>query len=175
VIIDAFPPPPRLVAEALGILRTLRSGNRAAIAALTVTGEVARPWEPARCDPDLREQIWWWCDDVACWLNEQYAWRPAQMIPACWPAHPHIAHELPVLACLRADAEEAIAADALESWHRDALPQFLDRLTERLGESSCRTGAHTDWPAAARHHAYTSEQAVADRQQRIDSDTHGPP
>lgn len=86
--------------------------------------------------------------------------------------HPHIAHELAVLACLRVEAEAATAPDELESWHREALPQFLDRMTARLGESSCRTGTHTDWPAAARHDAYHSEQPVADRQQRIHHDTH---
>ena len=170
MIIDVFPTPPAAVAAQLDQLRTLRTGHPAAIAALDVT-DLARPWEPATCTEELREQIWWWCDDVAAWLNHDYAWRPGQLIPPCWPAHPHIAHELAVLACLRVEAEAAIDLDLLEAWHRDALPGFLERMISRLGES-CRTGSHTDWPAAARHDAYFNEQAVEDRQRRIHTDAH---
>lgn len=174
MIVVPFPEPPPDVIRAMSRLRTLRIGDPAAIAALSPVEDLARPWEPATCPPRQREAIWLWCDDVAAWLNHDYAWRPEHTIPACWPAHPHIAHELPVLACLRMEAEAALDAEALESWHRDALPHFLDRLATRLGPAGCRTGSHTDWPGAARHDAYQSEAAVADRQERFHRDTHHP-
>lgn len=168
-LIEAFPPPPPLVAHTLTRLRVVRNGDPAALGPLD---DLARPWEPATCSPRLREQLWWWCDEVAAWLNNDYAWRPGQLIPACWPAHPHLAHELPVLACLRVDAEAAITPEPLDAWHREALPQFVDRMSARLGESGCRTGSHTDWPAAARHDAYFSEAALAARQRAFHIDTH---
>ena len=171
MIITPFPEPPDDVVAAMSRLRTLRTGDPAAIAKLPPHEQLNRPWEPATCPARLRAHIWWWCDDVAAWLNHDYAWRPEHTIPACWPAHPHIAHELPVLACLRVEAEAALDADALEAWHHDVLPDFLDRLATRLGGSSCRTGTHTDWPAAARYDTYFSEASVADRQGRIHDDS----
>jgi hypothetical protein len=170
VITTPCPPPPPAVILALSRLRALRNDDPAAVAALSPADDLARPWEPSTCTPRLREQIWSWCDAVAAWINHDYAWRPDHLIPACWPAHPHIAHELPVLACLRVDADAALDADALEAWHRDALPHFLDRLAARLGAAGCRTGTHTGWPAAARDGAYHGEAAVTDRQRRIHVD-----
>jgi len=172
VIATACPPPPPAVILALSRLRALRTEDPAAVHALSPAQDLARPWEPSTCAPRLREQVWYWCDAIAAWINRDYAWRPEHLIPACWPAHPHIAHELPVLACLRVEAEAALDAEPLEAWHRDALPHFLDRLAARLGQSSCRTGAHADWPAAARDHAYHSQAVVAERQHRIDTDVY---
>lgn len=172
MIIAAFPPPPELVAHQLDRLRALHAGDPAAVAALRPGEDLARPWDPATCKPQLRAAVWWWCDDVVAWLNHDYAWRPVHLIPACWTAHPHIAHELPVLACLRVEAEAATHPEQLETWHRDTLPQFLDRMSARLGESGCRTGTHTDWPAAARHDTYHREDAIADRQHAVYEDTH---
>lgn len=170
MIIDAFPAPPPLVGAQLDRLRALRQRNPAALTALD-PAELARPWEPASCVEELREQMWWWCDEVAAWINHDYSWRPAQLIPACWPAHPHLAHDLPVVACLRVEADAGIDPAHLELWHREILPGFLERMASTLGES-CRTGAHTDWPAAARHEAYFAERAVTDRQERIYLDAH---
>jgi hypothetical protein len=36
------------------------------------------------------------------------------MIPACWPRHPHIGRELPVLAVLRWTAENAAGPELVE-------------------------------------------------------------
>lgn len=170
MIIDVFPAPPPLVAAQLDRLRALRQRSPAALAALD-PAELSRPWEPASCVEELREQLWWWCDEVAAWINHDYSWRPAQLIPACWPAHPHLAHDLPVVACLRVEADASIDPAHLELWHREILPAFLERMTSTLGES-CRTGTHTDWPAAARHDAYFNERGVTDRQERIYLDSH---
>jgi hypothetical protein len=42
-----------------------------------------RPWDPSTCPQDLRAAVWGWCDNVAEWINHEYAWRPTQMIPLC--------------------------------------------------------------------------------------------
>jgi hypothetical protein len=72
------------------------------------------------------------------------------MIPACWLQHPHLAQELPALACQRLAAQDSYDVAALEEWNRYTLPTFLDRMSGRLGESTCRDGRHMDWPGAAR-------------------------
>lgn len=170
-IISMFPKAPALVRHALNTLAIVRGGDADAIAELGDIDELPRPWDPATCPSELRQQLWLWCDDVASWLNQEYSWRPTSLIPACWPQHPHIANELPVLACLR-DAADSAGPELLEEWHRHALPLFLDRLAGRLGESTCRTGKHQDWPAASRYDAFISG-AVA-RQDLFHADTHPP-
>ena len=42
----------------------------------------------------------------------------------------------------------------------------------RLGESTCRTGKHVDWPAEGRDVAYNAAEAVEDRQSVIHRDSH---
>ena len=163
MMVTAFPAPPAQVRHALNTLAILRSGDAAAIAKLGDIEELPRPWDPASCPPGLRQQLWLWCDDVAGWLNSEYSWRPLNLIPACWPSHPHLAQELPVLACLRAQAQDALGPELLEDWHRQVLPHFWERLATRLGESTCRTGSHQDWPAASRYDTYTSADAVTHR------------
>ena len=81
------------------------------------------------------------------------------MIPSCWPRHPRIAQELPALTCLRYAADLAYGPEVLEDWHRYALPTFAQRMAGRLGESNCRNGKHTDWPAKPRHQAQTTAEA----------------
>ncbi len=48
----------------------------------------------------------------------------------------------------------------------------LDRMQNRLGESTCRTGKHQDWPADSRYAAYFSDDAADDRANLIYTDTH---
>lgn len=179
MILDPAPPPPPLVRYALDRLAAARRGDPSDLATLGDLTELARPWDPAACGRGLRTQIWDWCEAFADWINRTYAWRPTHLIPACWPHHPHIAAELPVLACLRVAAEDALTVDDLEEWHRSSLPLFLERLADRVGEATCRGGAHTPWPAAARTTAYHHEDAVADRAARVAADTDpdaaGPP
>jgi hypothetical protein len=170
-MLTPFPTPPGSVLKALELLQVVRRNDPDELAAAGDLTDLPRPWEPARCPQELREAIWEWCDRVAAWLNHEYAWRPTQMIPSCWPLHPHIAHELPVLAILRWTAEEATTPDLLEEWHRYAFPMFCDRMVNRLGESGCRTGKHIDWPAEGRHAAHTSTDAATQRQNAIYADT----
>ena len=71
-----------------------------------------------------------WLDDVVIWLNHEYVWDVVAMIPACWPKHPHLVHEIAVLADLRRRAGHALTGDALEEWHRYALPLSLIHISE---------------------------------------------
>jgi hypothetical protein len=98
--------------------------------------------------------------------------RPTQLIPACWPRHPHLANELPVLAFTRWLAEDSLGPESIKDWHRYALPMFLDRMTSRIGESSCRTGKHQDWPAESRYTAFFSDELANDRADVIHIDSH---
>lgn len=47
-----------------------------------------RPWDPPTCPPSVRGPLWKWLDDVAAWLNGDYAWGTDRCVPTCWPAHP---------------------------------------------------------------------------------------
>jgi hypothetical protein len=163
VIARPFPEPPPAVRDALTTLEILRGGDPDRVEDLGDVDDLPRPWNPAACPAELRYEVWQWCDEVADWINHEYAWRPSLMIPSCWPRHPHIAQELPALACLRYAAALAYGAELLEDWHRYALPTFLERMTGRLGESNCRNGKHTDWPAKPRHQAQTTADAGQER------------
>ena len=160
-----FPPPPRWVRHAIEQLR------QADAAGLEPAGLrlLDRPWEPATCSPHVRQQLWAWLDEVASWLNHAYAWQTAQAVPSCWPAHPHLVHELAVLACLRADAADATGPHPLEEWHRYARPGFCSRLSERLG-IGCPPGRHANWPARSWAVDYDSPQATEARRTLFDGD-----
>jgi hypothetical protein len=151
VIVLPFPPPLPAVLWALERLADVRRREAGRPAHPGANGDLERPWEPAACSAELAAAAWEWCGDVVAWINHEYAWRPAQMIPSCWRRHPHIARELPVLAVLRWQAEVATGPEPVEEWNRNALPMFCDRMVERLGESTCRTGRHQDWPAESRY------------------------
>ena len=175
LIVRPFPQAPPSVARVLRQHQVVRRGDPDQMSAEGNLADLPNPWAPGTCDDDLREAIWQWCDAVAEWVNHEYTWRPAQVIPPCWPHHPHIAHELPVLAVLRLAAESSTGPELLEEWHRHTLPGFFERMLTRLGESGCRTGKHVDWPARPRHLSYSSEEAVEDRQSLYYADTSEPP
>ena len=84
------------------------------------------------------------------WFNREYVWDPnAGMIPSCWPHHPHLVHEIAVLADQRRRAGIATTSDLLEDWHRYAVPAFIDRMKARL-KNQCDDN-HPSWPARGRH------------------------
>jgi len=96
-----------------------------------------RPWEPASCrTPQLRQQRWCWLEAVVDWLVTEYTWEVGDMIPACWPQHPHLVHEIAVLADQRRRAGHALTSDALEEWHRHNLPAFTERMKSRCGTTA---------------------------------------
>jgi hypothetical protein len=171
VITAAFPDPPPLVREAFTQLMTARVGLDDQQGLVGDPDRLPRPWDPPTCPPTLRREVWTWLDDVAAWINREYAWQPERSsIPACWPAHPHIAHELAVLACLRQAAVTDLSPDRLEDWHRYALPTFFERMASRLG-TGCRPGHHAEWPSAGRYRDFDGQTALDSRHWAIREDT----
>jgi hypothetical protein len=170
-ITNGFPQPTKLIRTAFVQLQVARSGDEDEVADLGPLSDLPRPWDPPSCPPSLRHELWLWLDTVAGWINHDYSWQADNCIPGCWPAHPHIAHELAVVAALRLEAGHALSAGALEEWHHYALPGFLDRMTNRLGGSGCPPGKHHDWPAAGRHRDYESVAGLNRRLKVFSSDT----
>ncbi|WP_448062516.1 hypothetical protein [Cellulomonas hominis] len=163
-MIDAFPRAGRRVEHAYAELELAAgAGTRQQQDALGDPRLLARPWDPASCvDHQLRAEIWQWLEQVVIWLNHQYVWDPDSMIPSCWPRHPHLVHEIAVLADLRRRAGLALTADAIEEWHRYALPAFTDRMRGRLGQH-CGDGSHQPWPAQGRHTRHEGDGARSNR------------
>ena len=121
-----------------------------------------RPWDPATCDGRLRGELWAWLDHVARWINEQHLWGVGVGLPECWPAHPHVIHDLAVVACARYYTAFALAPTALDDWHRYSLPSFLERLSSRL-DGGCQPGRHTDPPRGERDRHAQAPAAIAFR------------
>jgi len=121
-----------------------------------------RPWDLATIAmPALRAEVWQWLDAVVGWLNREYMWETGDLIPPCWPSHPHLVHELGVVADQRRRAGMAFTSDALEEWHRYCLPSFVDRMKARC-RGFCEDG-HLSAPGNARNIRYDTGSAVADR------------
>ena len=145
------------MAEAYEDLRHVEQSNELALNhALGSVEDLPRPWQPATCESvDLREEVWDWLDAVVDWLNTEYVWLSEDEIPGCWPLHPHLVHELGVVADQRRRVAATLNSDLLEDWHRYCLPAFFDRLRARTRDC-CETG-HTGPPAAARINRYRSK------------------
>lgn len=178
-IVAPFPPAPPMVRDALRDLATVQTLARGlgghddtrVKEQLDSFGDIdclPRPWEPASCPKGLRAELWTWLDDVAAWINEQYLWDAEQSIPECWPLHPHIAHELPVVACLRVNATLDLIPDKLEDWHRYTLPMFIDRFKPQI---HCQPGKHVPWPGISRHDRYTDPTSRDQRTRLFAHDT----
>ena len=126
--------------------------------------ELPRPWVPATCaKPQLRAELWNWLDAVVVWINHELVFDPIDVIPPCWPQHAHLVHELAVLADLRRRADLATTSDALEEWHRYALPAFLERMRHRTSEH-CTDGHPPAWPSAGRFNRHLDDDHTASRQ-----------
>ncbi len=131
--------------------------------------DLPRPWDPASCrDADLRAEIWAYLDDVVTWIDSEYVWDVRSAIPPCWPRHPHLVHEIAVLADQRHQAGRALNSAALEEWHRFTLPAFLERMRYRI-KDHCEEG-HQAWPARSRYARLVSEADSAERHQIFDAD-----
>ena len=172
-MVRPFPEPGRGLAHCYRELHLAANGTAEQKQAIGDLRMLPRPWDPTSIrEPQLRRELWGWLDQVVAWLNLEYVWDVVGIIPPCWPQHPHIAHELPVLADQRYTAGQAFHSGALEEWHRYTLPLFLERMTARLG-NRCVT-RHEAWPAAPRYRAFTLPQATSDRSARFDADTATP-
>ena len=113
--------------------------------------------------------MWAWLAAVVLWLNTEYVWDAEAAVPTCWPRDPHLVHELAVLADLRRRAGHALTADALEEWHRYALPAFTDRMRQRV-KAPCEVGGHSEWPGQGRHTRELSPDSTAQRAQAFELD-----
>jgi len=112
------------------------------------TGEVLeyriRPWDLSMLSDVLEAEVWNWLDDVVQWLNHAYGWQDEQVIPACWPLHEGLAHDLAQLAFGRVDAYRTGAAAYVGRWHSD-WEDFQRRMAASLGLEGgrdCRRGTH---------------------------------
>ena len=158
-----FPHPGRQLEQAYRELDIAMYGSDEEKKALGSPRTLARPWDPPTCvDPDLRADLWRWLDQVVAWLNHEYVWDVAAIVPSCWPRHPHLVHEIAVIADLRRRAGHALTGDALEEWHRYALPAFTERMRHRM-KAHCEDKDHQPWPAQGRHTRHASPSSVEDR------------
>lgn len=151
-----FPIPGRGISHAYQEVDQALHGDDDQRKALGDPGNLPRPWDPGTVtSPQLRRELWEWLEAVVDWVNTEHVWDPAHLVPACWPKHPHLVHEIAVLADQRYKAGKAIQSDALEEWHRYALPAFFDRRRTRL-RTMCDS-SHHDWPARPAHTRFRQE------------------
>ena len=166
-----FPPPDSVeLKKAYRNLYLSANGTEADKKRIGNPAKLPRPWDPASCtNPKLRRELWAWLEKFVTWFNHEYVWdHNAGMIPACWPQHPHLAHEIAVLADQRRRAGIDPTSSALEEWHRYGVPGFLERLKTRT-KNSCDEH-HSPWPAQARYVRGANEATVGGRGQRFDAD-----
>lgn len=170
-LVSAFPQigPAMLVAyQDLNIAGGLQ-GKEEQQRALGDPSRLPRPWDVTTCTmPHLRREVWQWLEQVVNWLNHEYVWDVATSIPACWPRHPHLVHEIGVIADQRRRAGLHVDSDALEEWHRYCLPAFTDRMRTCL-KSHCEEG-HQPWPSRGRHSRHISEASTAERTRLFEVD-----
>lgn len=132
-------------------------------------GVTARPWDPATVGTSaLRLEMWRWLEEVVKWFNHEYAWDTTQVIPDCWPEHPHLIHEIAALADQRHRAGQAHDGSLLEHWHRVCVPWFLSRLRDSV-KSHCEE-RHQAWPARARYARQVSQDSFNHRWLRANED-----
>ena len=170
-LILGFPAPGTRILKAYADVWEAQNGSAEQKKKLDHPSDLPRPWDPATClDPELRWELWVWLDEVAEWINSEYVWEASGdgCIPDCWPLHPHLVHELAVVADQRQRAGESSKSDLLENWHRFVLPGFFDRMKQRL-KQSC-DDYHQPWPARGRYTRYTGEAASALRLGAFKSD-----
>lgn len=164
-----FPTPGPMIANAYRELDLAQHGddkNRASLGNLDL---LPRPWIPGSItNPRMRQELWEWLEAVTDWVNTEHVWDSTGMIPACWPMHPHLVHEIAVLADLRHKAGRAFTGDPLEEWHRYALPAFFDRIRTRT-KTGCEE-RHREWPARAAYARFTAQANNRADAYRLDHD-----
>lgn len=175
-MVATFPHPGRQLEQAYRELDLALNGTEEQRKALGSLKTLPRPWDPdSLTRPQLRRELWEWLEAFTVWLNTEYVWEVAGVVPHCWPQHPHLVRELAVLADQRRRAALALGSDALEEWHRYALPAFADRMRQRV-KNHCEDG-HQQWPAKGRHSRHIAEPAAAQREHAYEQDAaahHGP-
>lgn len=158
-----FPTPGPRIALAYKELNIAINGTDEEKKALGPIFNLPKPWDPETCqDPELRNEVWAWLEEVVTWINHEYAWDVAPLIPSCWPLHPHIVHEVAVVADQRRRTMFGVTSDPLEEWHRYVLPSFVDRMRSRL-KDHCTDG-HKGWPSRGRYTRHISEDSLEERE-----------
>jgi hypothetical protein len=166
-LVQPFPEPGRLVQLAYRELDLATTRQQDRLLPLRELATLPRPWDPGTCQTSqLRNEVWFWLEAVVSWLNHEHVWDIADVIPTCWPQHPHIVHEIAVLADQRHSAGQALTSDPLEEWHRHSLPSFTERMRSRL-RNHCQED-HQSWPAKGRYARHIGE---ASRRRRMDAYT----
>lgn len=170
LLVRPFPLPGRLVALAYRELDLAAAGTEEQRAALGDISKLPRPWDVASCTTAmLRVELWSWLDAVVTWFNHEYVFDPVDIIPACWPKHAHLVHEIAVLADQRRRAGHSITSDALEEWHRYGMPAFLERMRRRVADH-CASGHPAVWPSAGRYSRHLQDEESTDRLRTFASD-----
>lgn len=170
-LVVGFPAPGSRVQKAYHDLWEAQNGSDERKKKLGNPANLPRPWDPTTClERGLRWELWLWLDQVVEWINSEYVWEASggTCIPDCWPLHPHLVHELAVVADQRRRAGHAPTSDILENWHRYVLPGFVDRMRLRL-KQSCDDD-HQPWPARSRHTRHISEAASGRRLAAFEAD-----
>ncbi len=164
-LVQPFPKPGRLVQFAYRELDLETSRQQDPLLPLQDLATLLRPWD--RCTsqtPQLRREVWLWLEAVVTWLNHEHVWDVADVIPTCWPQHPHLVHEIAVLADQRHRIGQALTRDPLDEWHRHGPPSFIERMRSRL-RNHCQED-HQSWPAKGR---YTQHIGEATCHKRMDA------
>lgn len=170
IMVRPFPEPGPTIRTAMEQLQQATVEPPADEEDLRYLAQMPRPWDPGTCSGLMRTELWAWLDLVARWVNEQHLWNVARAgIPECWPAHPHLVHDLAVLACSRYYTSFAVTPAALEDWHRYQLPGFLERLRDRLGDA-CQPSKHQPRPRQERDESHASKRMRGGRKQRYRDD-----
>ncbi len=162
-MVRPFPRPGPVLQLAYRELRLAAEGDDVARRELGDLARLPRPWIPATLrGQQERLELWTWLEAAVVWLNHEFVFDPADAVPACWPRHAHLVHELAVLVDGRYRCEIALNSTPLEEWHRYALPAFIDRMKHRVG-AHCESGHPEQWPAAARFRTHLDEKHVSER------------
>ena len=167
-----FPEPGRGLLQCYRELDLALNGTKEQQQALGNLRMLPRPWEPSSVrHPLLRHELWVWLEAAVTWHNIEYVWDVSMVIPACWPEHPHLVHEIAVLTDQRHRAGLSLTSDHLEEWHRYALPAFTERMRART-KTHCEDG-HQEWPARGRFSRHVAEDAVTHRREQFARDEAG--
>ena len=170
-LVEPFPmPDTALMSRAYWNLHLAEEGTEEEKDDLGDASYLPRPWDLGTCtNPELRAEIWAWLELFVTWFNTQHVWDPAAgMIPPCWPYHAHLVHDLAVLADQRRRAALALTSNALEEWHRYAVPNFLERLQQRLKQHCDHH--HQPSPARSRNAQHADTEVAHDRMSAFLSD-----
>lgn len=165
-----FPTPGSELANTYRELAKANDGNPHDLKAIGDLDTLPRPWDPGSVTtPAHRAELWAWLEEVVTWVNTEYVWQATTMIPPCWPLHPHLVHEIAVLADRRHHAGQEFTSTLLDEWHRQTLPLFLDRMATRTRNICEET--HQPWPAKSRHARHLAENPRRQQAYRADRDT----